>query len=110
MKPLNVSWTKTIIFVCPISMLPACNKKEPMGKGEAEFQITDAPSDDASIQGVFVTVADVKVDGQSLSGFTKQTIDLKAYQQGSTKLLGTAQFNAKAYSNVTLVLDTDLDA
>src|SRR5258708_40304153 len=110
MKPLNVSWTKTIIFVCPISMLPACNKKEPMGKGEAEFQITDAPSDDASVKSVFVTVADVKVDGQSISGFTKQTIDLKAYQEGNTKVLGSSKLSARAYSNVTLVLDTETDA
>ena len=110
MKTLNVSWPKTILFACAIFMLPACNSNEPMGKGEAEFQITDAPCDDASVKSVFVTVADVKVDGQSISGFAKQTIDLKAYQAGSTKLLGSTQLNAKTYSNVTLVLDTDTDA
>jgi hypothetical protein len=111
MKTLNVSWTKTILFACAVGMFPACNKSsEPMGKGEAEFQITDAPVDDASVKSVFVTVSDIKVDGQSVSGFTKQTIDLKAYQAGTTKVLGTAQLDAKAHSTVTLVLDTDNDA
>ncbi len=110
MKTLNVSWTKTILFACAIFMLPACNKSSEPGEGEAEFQITDAPSDDASVKSVFVTVADVKVDGQSISGFTKQTIDLKAYQEGNTKVLGSSKLNARAYSNVTLVLDTETDA
>jgi len=115
MKIKNVSWrkamTKAILFCSAMLVVLACDKSsEPMGKGEAEFLITDAPSDDASIKGVFVTVADLKVDGQSVSGFTKQTIDLKAYQEGNTKLLGTATFDAKAYKSVTLVLDTDTDA
>src|SRR6476646_2906926 len=106
MKMLNVSWTKTILFACAVGMLSACSKSsEPMGKGEAEFQITDAPADDASVKSVFVTVADLKVDGQSVSGFTKQTIDLKAYQAGATKILGSAQLDARAHSTVTLVLD-----
>ncbi len=111
MKTQNVKWIKAMLFSCLVILFPACNKSnEPIGKGEAEFQITDAPSDDPSIKGVFVTVADVKVDGKSVSGFTKQTIDLKAYQEGNTKVLGTAQLDAKAYSTVTLVLDADADA
>ncbi len=111
MKKLKVSWTKTILFACAVGILSACNKSsEPMGKGEVEFQITDAPTDDASVKSVFVTVADIKVDGQSVAGFTKQTIDLKAYQSGTTKILGTAQLDAKAHSTITLVLDTDTDA
>lgn len=111
MKTNYVSWTRTILFGSVMFMLPACDRSnEPMGKGEAEFQITDAPSDDASIKGVFVTVADIKVDGKSIAGFSKQTIDLKAYQEGTTKLLGTAQLDAKAYNNITLVLDADADA
>ena len=111
MKTNYVSWTRTLLFGSVMFMLPACDRSNgPMGRGEAEFQITDAPSDDASIKGVFVTVADIKVDGKSISGFTKQTIDLKAYQEGSTKLLGTTQLDAKAYNNITLVLDADADA
>src|SRR5258708_14912016 len=111
MKKSNVSWANAILFGCAMVIVSACSKSsEPMGKGDAEFQITDAPSDDASIKSVFVTVADIKVDGQSISGFTKQTIDIKAYQGGNTKLLGTAQLSAKAYTNLTLVLDADADA
>src|SRR6266850_399275 len=106
MKTNYLGWTRTILFGSVMFMLPACNRSnEPMGRGEAEFQITDAPSDDASIKGVVVTVADIMVDGKSISGFAKQTIDLKTYQEGNTKLLGTAQLDAKSYNSITLVLD-----
>jgi len=110
MKTNYVRGTKAILFGCAMFMLPACDSNKPMGTGQAEFQITDAPSDDASIKSVFVTVTDIKVDGKSVSGFTKQTIDLKAYQEGNTKVLGTGTVDAKAYSTVLLVLDADADA
>src|SRR5258706_16088451 len=111
MKTNYVGWTRAVLFGAAMFMLPACDRSnDPMGKGDAEFQITDAPSDDASIKSVFVTVTDIKVDGKSVSGFTKQTIDLKAYQEGNTKVLGTGTVDAKAYSTVLLVLDADADA
>jgi hypothetical protein len=79
--------------------------------GTIQFQITDAPIDDADIQGVFVTVTAVKVDGETISGFSgKQTIDLMAYQSGNVKLLGTAELEEGTYDDVSLVLDLDSDA
>jgi hypothetical protein len=102
---------KAFLFGCAVAMFTACNdSEEPMGQGEVAFEITDAPVDDASIKSVVVTVADIKVDGQSLAGFTKQTIDLKAYFDGNTKALGSATMDARTYSNVVLVLDLDADA
>lgn len=78
--------------------------------GEVQVKITDAPSDDASIEGVFITVAEVKVDGESYNGFQgKKTIDIQAYQNGQTKVLGLAELEAKSYSNITLVLDMEED-
>lgn len=108
----NLSWIKAVLLGCAVTFLAACtdDSNEPMGKGEVEFEITDAPIDDAHVKSVVVTIADVKVDGQSLSGFSKQTIDLKAYHDGNTKLLGSSTFDARAYSNVVLVLDLDTDA
>ena len=111
MKTMNVRWTRAILFGCAVLMFPGCDKSdEPMGQGQAEFQVTDAPSDDASIQSVFVTVSDIKVDGQSVAGYTRQTIDLKAYREGNVKVLGSANLSAKGYSTVSLVLDSDTDA
>jgi hypothetical protein len=79
--------------------------------GKAQFEITDGPADDANVQGAFITVAAVKVDGQTISNFSgKQTIDLMAYQNGNTKALGLAELETGTYSNVTLVLDYETDA
>jgi hypothetical protein len=111
MKKRGLNWIKAALFGFAAIGFIACNDDAgPRGKGEVEFDITDAPSDDANIKSVMVTVAEVKVNGQAISGFTKQTIDLKAYQEGNTKLLGAATMDAKTYNNLTLVLDLDTDA
>jgi hypothetical protein len=76
-----------------------------------QFEITDAPSDDANVRGVFVTVTDIRVDGKSIGGVTKTTIDLKAFSEGNTKVLAMAsQLDAKTYDNVSVVLDLNNDA
>jgi hypothetical protein len=111
MEMKNLSLLKGILFIFFALAFAACDDdSEPAGKGEVEFEITDAPADDANIKGVFVTVADVKVDGNSLEGFSRQTIDLKAYSEGNTKILGSGDFDARTYQNVVLVLDLQTDA
>lgn len=112
MKIKKSGWLIAFAFACVTAVPTACDdSSDPRGKGDVEFEITDAPSDDAAVKGVFVTVADIKVDGRSLSGFAKQTIDLKAYQEGNTKLLATGeQLDAKSYNKLTLVLDLETDA
>jgi hypothetical protein len=111
MKTQRKFWTRVASIMCALCITVACDNADPMGSGEAEFEITDAPIDDANVEGVFVTVTDVKVNGNSIAGFTgKQTINLKAYQEGITKLLGNAELNARTYNSITLVLDLDSDA
>lgn len=112
MKRQKLNWFKVFAFGCAIAMLASCDdSNEPNGKGDVEFEITDSPIDDANVKSVFVTIADLKVDGESVAGFTKQTIDLKAYQEGNTKLLVKGkQLDAKTYDHVTMVLDLDTDA
>lgn len=79
-------------------------------KGDLQVEITDAPIDDANVKGVFVSIAEVKVDGETFSGFSgKTTIDIMAYQNGQTELLGLAELEAGTYSNISLVLDYESD-
>jgi hypothetical protein len=79
--------------------------------GQASVKITDAPVDNAEVEGVFVTVTDVKIDGESFAGFEgKQTIDLMAYQNGNTVMLADGELEAKSYSQISLVLDYETDA
>lgn len=79
-------------------------------KGTLTVKLTDAPSDDLNIQGTFVTVSDIKVDGKSVEGFNKQTIEISAYQNGEAKLLVSKEVAAKTYNKITLVLDQETDA
>jgi len=104
---------KGLIPLCALALLllfTQCDKDD-SNNDNVRLEITDAPIDDANIQGVFVTVANVKIDGESMTGFSgRQTIDLLAYQQGDVKSLGTGKLAAGAHSNVALVLDYDADA
>ncbi len=79
MKTKMRKWS-SVVLIGLTCMLAACSKNEPAGVGQAEIQVTDAPTDDASVKSVFVTITEVRVDGKAISGFEKQTIDLKAYQ------------------------------
>lgn len=101
-----------LIFVLAFITLTfvQCKKDGDSDKNEVSIEITDAPSDNTNVKGAFVTVTEIRLDGQKMEGFSKQTIDLMAYQNGQTKALGSAEFDAKAYNNVTLVLDNAADA
>ena len=74
------------------------------------LKITDAAIDDAAVQGAFVTITDIQLDGQSVQGFNKTTVDLAAYQNGSTKTLGNFNLQGKTYTSITFVLDFATDA
>lgn len=77
---------------------------------QTTLKMTDAPIDNANVEAVLITVSDVKVDGNSIEGFTKTTFDLSALVNGQTKTLGNLQLEAGSYSNLELVLDYDADA
>ncbi|MAP79947.1 MAG: hypothetical protein CL526_02545 [Aequorivita sp.] len=76
----------------------------------AKVYITDGPIDNAEVAGVFVTIADVKVNGTSVDGFSKTTVNLHALQNGETQLLGDVDLTANTYNQVSLVLDDQSDA
>lgn len=112
---------KGVAFLLLFSFLgTSCSKEETTltptnptieAKGKANIEITDAPSDDPNLKGVFVTVTEVKIDGKTFEGFSgKTTIELSAYHSGETKALGLSELETGSYSNVTLVLDYEKDA
>jgi len=90
----------------------SCSKDDNNNSGTAstEFKVTDASIDDASVISAFVTISGIKLDGVSVQGFTKTTVDLLAYQNGSTKSIGNFNLDSKTYSSITFVLDNDMDA
>jgi hypothetical protein len=101
------------IFLAVIAMVAIifsnCKKEEDEELGTINLEITDAPSDDANIQGTFITVSMITIDGDTVEGFEKQTINISNYQNGETKLLFSGQAEAQSYSKVSLVLDFESD-
>lgn len=79
-------------------------------KGDLRIEVTDAPIDDPDVEAVFVTVSEVKVDGEVYDGFYgKKTINIKALQNGQTEALGLGDLEAGTYNNISLVLDYESD-
>lgn len=96
-----------------ISLFFACEDEETTmttGQGRFVLELTDAPVDDANVRAVFVTVADVKVGGTSLAGFSRTTVEVSSLQNGVTQLIADANLEAAAYSSVEVVLDAANDA
>lgn len=114
MNRLFFGWATSLTILLSIGLFfNSCKKDDSTSgtSGNARLEITDGPVDDANVKAVFITVADVKIDGKSWSGFKgKTTFDLLAYQKGDTKLLGDGSLDAKSYGNIVLVLDTETDA
>lgn len=104
--------TRLFLFSALALSMTACDKDDTSSTspGSVNFEMTDAPFDDTNVQGVFVTVAAIKVDGKAIDNFSgKMTFDIAAYQRGETKTLGSTKLDAGTYSNVTLVLDNAKD-
>lgn len=103
-------------FILFSTILTSCSKSDATNSGggsgtaNTTFKVTDAPIDDASVTAAFVTISDIKLDGQSVSGFTKTTVNLLALQNGSTQSIGNFNLSTGTYSTVTFVLDFDTDA
>lgn len=113
-KIINTSGMYQFAFALILlsSVLVSCSKNnDDNGSGSAAttIKMTDAPIDDASVSAVYVTVADIKLDGQSLQGFSKTTINLMGYQNGTAAILGNFNLAGKTYSNISFVLDFDTD-
>jgi hypothetical protein len=106
---------KTGLVVLSLGAVVSCTKDDETspsenGKYNTEVAMTDAPIDDANVKAAFITVADVKVDGQSLEGFQKTTIEISSLTNGETQTLGNIDLASGAKSDIVLVLASDTDA
>lgn len=103
-------FSRFLILLCIPLAFWQCDKDDD-GVGQLRIELTDAPLDDANVKGVFVTVAEIRVDGKLWPGAdTKQTVDLFALQNGNVQSLGIGEMDAKSYDRISLVLDLDEDA
>jgi hypothetical protein len=99
----------TFLVISSFFFLHSCTKEDDgMGeRGTLSLKITDAPSDDDQIKGIFITIAGIKVNGKPIRNFVPQTIEISSYNNGKTKLILEKKLAAKQYRNITLVLDKE---
>jgi len=99
-----------LLFAC-LFLFSACDDDDNDGdNGNVRFEITDAPVDDPNVEGVYVTITGLEVNGQAIADFEGPlTINLMDYRDGEVKRLGFADLDAGTYNDVTLMLDYDAD-
>lgn len=102
--------TTVLMFLLLVTNCSVNDANNMDGKGMLALKVTDAPTDDSNIEGTFITVANVKINGKPVEGFVKQTIEISAYQNGNEKLIFNDQVKADSYNSMTLVIDYETDA
>lgn len=114
MNRKNLFRTGLILFF--VSMMVSCSKDDENNEtttetgNKTEVYLTDAPIDNADVQGAFITVANVMVNGKAIEGFEKTTVEVSSLTNGDTELLGDLNLESGTTSNISLVLATDSDA
>ena len=108
-----MKFTKLILLsaMAMITGVSACIKEtvQESLNGSTRIEITDGPVDDNKVSGVYITVSAILIDGVPVSNFNPVTFDLKALNNGKTKLLTDVVLTPKNYSELTLVLSYDKD-
>lgn len=103
-----------LVVVC-LSLVYSCSEDDqgtpenPEGYN-TKVSITDAPIDNANVQAAFITIAEVNVNGKSIEGFQKTTVNISSLQNGNSELLGSLDLESGTTSEITLVLDNETDA
>lgn len=100
---------KTGLVVLSLGVIVSCTKDDETspsenGKYNTDVVLTDAPIDDANVNAAFITIADVKVDGQSIEGFQKITVEISSLTNGKTQSLGNLDLSSGSKSDIVLVL------
>lgn len=116
MKKLMKNRTKPNLpmfaIVCALSIwLAACSDASDSKESyKVNMEATDAPIDNAEVSAVFVTVSEIRIDGQKVEGFNKTTLEVSALTNGKTEALKEIELDNQSFSQITLVLDYEADA
>lgn len=93
----------------------ACSETDSSGSGKANIYLTDAPTDQDDISGVFISITKVELNGPegwiTVREFAEpKTINLLSYQEGDTYFLGDKEIAAGSYTEARLFLKIDDEA
>lgn len=107
---------KKSLFFLGLVTIVSCSTdddvQQPDGEGtySTSVAITDAPVDNPEVKAVFITIADVKVNGASIENFQKSTVEISSLTNGKTEVLGSLDLEEGTTSSIELILDNSSDA
>ncbi len=113
---ISMNKFKPTIYLLFLSLMLSCSaddEAENVSTTETystEVYLTDSPVDNTGVQGIFITIAEVRVNGMALESFQRTTLDVSSLTEGNTELLGHVDLEAGNTSEIVLVLDDATDA
>ena len=105
---------KSFTVVALVFFIAGCSEDSDMTgnenevKGTLDLKLTDAPIDNANIKSCVITISDLRLDGQSVEGFTSTKVDIMAYRNGRVFDAGDFDVEAKSYSRLEFILDDEM--
>lgn len=108
---------KSTLLLLFMSLIVSCSSDDdddvlaPDGEEyNTEVYMTDSPVDNAEVEGIFITVSEVRINGKPLEGFQKKTVEISSLTQGEKELLGNVNLEAGTTSSIVVVLDNETNA
>lgn len=97
-----------------MAMVSSCSDDENLNENAGtesglKLRLTDAPVDDGMVEATFVSFTAVKLDGKTYPLNGTQTVKVSALTEGKTEILFDEMVEAGSYSNLSLVLDYEMD-
>lgn len=105
---------KTGLLIFSMVFIISCSNDDDDMNTTAEtyntsVEVTDAPIDNANVQGAFVTITNIKINGNALEGFQTTTVNLLALQNGNTQALGNVNLESGTTSNIVIEVDNEMN-
>ena len=89
-------------------VLVSCSREKQYG--DITLSLTDSPVYSQTVEGIYITIKDIIVDGQPLEALgERKTFDLLELTNGNLAELGTMQTLAKEHTNIQIILDNQMD-
>lgn len=97
------------VIVFTFGLFTQCTEDEEFNRkaGTLVLKITDAASDDEEIKGIYITVAELKLDGKPIRNFNTRTLKISDLKDGLSETLISKELAAKEYGQLVMVLATD---
>jgi hypothetical protein len=94
---------------CTSDQLPVFSDSEEEDQYTVDLYFTDAPIDNQNIKSCYITVSQIKVNGEILEGYERTTVDILKYNKGETLFIDQYTVNDHSVHSIELELDNKVN-